>query len=61
MYVCQDVKCKRPGTSSLRFSKVRSVQLHEWKRHMRWFLMGEDLWSYVEGSEVKPEDSDVAD
>ena len=43
------------------FSKLDQSNYNEWKRHMRWFLMGEDLWSYVEGSEVKPEDSDVAD
>ena len=36
------------------FPNLGLSNYNEWKRHMRWFLMGEDLWRFVEGSEVKP-------
>ena len=43
------------------FLKLGRCNYNELKRHMSWFLMGQDLWGYVEDLEVKPEDSDVAD
>eukprot|EP00795_Rhopilema_esculentum_P006130 gene6130-11520_t len=41
------------------FPKLGRSNYNEWKRHMRWFLMGEDLWGFVEGSEVKPRGENV--
>ena len=41
------------------FAKLSRSNYNEWKRNMKWFLMGEDLWGYVDGSDVKPEDAEA--
>ena len=45
---------------SFEFAKLNRTNYNEWKRNMKWFLMGEDLWGFVDGSEVKPEDVEDA-
>ena len=43
------------------FQKLGRSNYNEWKRQMKWLLLGEDLWGYVDGSEVKPGDGAADD